>query len=807
MLRFTFFFCFLCCYLVAFSQKTTLLGDVFFNNTPAAYADIFIENTSFAVKTNDKGTYQINNVPTGKHLLKVFYSGAKSKTLVINVKDGVNRFDFYLESFSDSLSEIEISHKREETYGIARLNSVEGTAIYEGKKTELILINDITANLAANNPRQIFAKVPGLNIWESDGAGIQLGIGARGLSPNRTSNFNTRQNGYDISADPLGYPESYYTPPVEALERIEVVRGASSLQYGPQFGGMLNFVFKKAEEDKKISVVSRQTAGSYQFFNSFNSVSGKIAKQRIHYYTFYQRKQGEGWRANSEFALNTFYLQAEYKASKNASINTEYTYMDYLAKQAGGLTYQQFLENPRASFRDRNWFSVNWNLFSLSLNWKISDRTTLNVRNFAIYSQRQALGDLSQLGRFQADRTLIDGKYKNFGNETRLIHRYNFLKKKSVFLIGTRYYQGNTANKQGYGDRTEQANFTFLPNDRLASSDFEFPGYNAAIFSENIFNVTHRLSVTPGFRYEYLITDSKGKYFAPTFDGAGNTVGGVQDSALSSNKRDFILLGIGISYKLGKEQQAEIYANVSQNYRSITFSDLFINNPNRVIDPNLKDEKGYNADIGVRGEMLNEAITFDMSIFYLYYKDRIGFLLYTDPRTFLEKRMTTNVANSATYGIESFIEADMTKLIFKRKTKLNASVFYNIALIDARYIQTSNTAIANRKVELVPPINFRTGAALKYQNFRLGAQYSYTQKHYTDATNAVESPTGVFGIIPTYAVADISLSYFYKMFKIEISSNNVLNEKYFTRRADGYPGPGIIPADGRTFYFTLQVKF
>ena len=101
-------------------------------------------------------------------------------------------------------------------------------------------MNDVIGNKSTNNPRQIYAKVAGLNIWENDGAGIQLAIGGRGLSPNRVSNFNTRQNGYDISADALGYPESYYTPPTEAVERIEIVRGAASLQYGTQFGGMIN---------------------------------------------------------------------------------------------------------------------------------------------------------------------------------------------------------------------------------------------------------------------------------------------------------------------------------------------------------------------------------------------------------------------------------------------------------------------------------------------------------------------------------------------------------------------------------------
>ena len=102
-----------------------------------------------------------------------------------------------------------------------------------------------------------------LNVWESDGAGIQLGIGARGLSPNRTSNFNTRQNGYDISADALGYPESYYTPLADGLEKIEIIRGAAALQFGTQFGGVINFIMKSpyASEEKPIRLLSKNTLG------------------------------------------------------------------------------------------------------------------------------------------------------------------------------------------------------------------------------------------------------------------------------------------------------------------------------------------------------------------------------------------------------------------------------------------------------------------------------------------------------------------------------------------------------------------
>ena len=62
-------------------------------------------------------------------------------------------------------------------------------------------------------------------VQENDGTGIQTSIAVRGLNPNRSWEFNTRQNGYDISADPMGYLEAYYTPPTEAVERIEIVRG------------------------------------------------------------------------------------------------------------------------------------------------------------------------------------------------------------------------------------------------------------------------------------------------------------------------------------------------------------------------------------------------------------------------------------------------------------------------------------------------------------------------------------------------------------------------------------------------------
>ncbi|MDF9797787.1 hypothetical protein OKW21_003050 [Catalinimonas alkaloidigena] len=210
---------------------------------PVSGAEVFLVNTAYRTFTTESGRYSLEVKP-GNYTLASFYLELQGPQLEVKLAaEEVEKINFELKPLEIYLDEVETSGKREEAFSISRLNSVEGTLIYEAKKNEVIRLEKLNANLATNNARQVFANVPGLNVWESDAAGLQLGIGGRGLNPNRTSNFNTRQNGYDIAADPLGYPESYYTPPMESLEKIEVVRGAASLQYGTQFGGMINFLF------------------------------------------------------------------------------------------------------------------------------------------------------------------------------------------------------------------------------------------------------------------------------------------------------------------------------------------------------------------------------------------------------------------------------------------------------------------------------------------------------------------------------------------------------------------------------------
>jgi Fe(3+) dicitrate transport protein len=129
--------------------------------------------------------------------------------------------------------------------------------------------------------------------------------------------------------------------------------------------------------------------------------------------------------------------------------------------------------------------------------------------------------------------------------------------------------------------------------------------------------------------------------------------------------------------------------------------------------------------------------------------------------------------------------------------------------MNGRYINTDNTSIKGNKVELIPEFTFKTGLTFKYHD-KLSTSFLFSSlsEQFTDATNEIGPvPSAVIGLIPSYYAIDFGVSYvFTNVVKLEAGVNNLSNNMYFSRRADGYPGPGIIPSDGRSFYATLQLK-
>jgi len=762
-------------------------------------------STQTWIRTDAGGRFAFSIANPGPYSLTVFCRGYRTRTLPLQLEPGLAPMALHLDLLEEQLDDllIEVQYS---PFGLRRMNSVEGTSIYAGKKTEVIDLANMTGNKSGNAARQVYAQVAGLNVWESDGAGLQLGIGGRGLSPNRTSNFNTRQDGYDIAADALGYPESYYTPPVEALERIEVVRGAASLQYGTQFGGLLNFVLRRPPTDNGVTGQSRSTLGSFGYLGQYTEIGFK--KGAWSGIGLYQFRRTDGWRQNSGFDQHTAYAQLQWQPAEAHQLSLALTHMEYLAQQPGGLTDAGFAADPQLSVRSRNWFAVDWNVASLRYEWTISPKARLEFRQFALLGSRLALGDLGPINRADPyqERDLLSDQYRNAGQEGRYLQRYSLGRRDHTLLVGYRLYRGFTERQQGLGDAGWLPNFTYQNPEALESSDYDFPSANYAAFAENIFQISDRFVLTPGLRVERIRTQADGYYRVLSTDLAGNPLLDTTYNESLDNGRNIILAGLGASYQVNGRAKGglELYANISQNYRGITFNDLRVANPNFQVDSALRDERGFSADLGFRGER-GRWLHVDASLFLLMYRDRIGQILTTDPVSLRTYRFRTNVADSRAVGLELLTEVDWVAAFTETVRPFRLLTFVNLSVTDARYIRSQEPAIDGNQVEEVPPLTLRSGVTAQYRQLRSVVQYHYVAGHYTDATNAEAIPQATAGRIPSYGLLDASVEYTWRRYRVEFGLSNLLNTPYFTRRAVGYPGPGIIPGDGRGGYFTWGV--
>ncbi len=682
--------------------------------------------------------------------------------------------------------------------GVGHLPPTKDGIIYAGKKTEVILVDSLDANKSINNTRQILGRIPGLNIVETESSGFTAnGIATRGLNPVQSIEMNTRQNGYNISADTYGYNEAYYIPAMEGVSRIEMVRGAASLQFGAQFGGMVNYVTKDAPKNKPFEFTTSQTIGSFGLYNSFNSIGGNYKK--ISYYGFAQYRYMEGYRPNSEQSQLSGFGKIQYTPSDKLNFGVEYSLLRNKLKMPGGLTDDQFNTNPRQSTRTRNWLESPWNVVTAFLNYKPTEKSNLSLKTSYLFSKR-ALVWRNEDGGPEAD-DVIDpvtnlfvprevGKeaMNNSTTEVRYSQKYNLFNNESTLAGGLRHSSA-WFKRQGGGEGTTASDFDLnITGDW--GYDLDFTTTNFAPFVENIIKITDKFSVTPGFRLEYLKSTIKGK----------KEVDGEIQNVNESKTRTFVLFGVGTEFKTSNN--TNIYANISQAYRPVDYGQLEPFGVTSKIDPNMKDSNGFNSDLGFRGTISNY-LNFDLGAFYLAYNNRIGVVVGEYPISGYSYSIRKNIANSVHKGIESYVEFNLLKFLDTKST-YGLSIFNSFGYTDAEY---TTGDFKGKRVETAVKVINRVGLIFGTSNFSSTFQANYTGDAFGDASNVALSSDPLAGYIPSYTVLDFSSQYRFEHISFKFVINNISNKHYFTRRTDEYPGPGIIPAVGRSFYFGFTAKF
>ncbi|RRB00838.1 TonB-dependent receptor family protein [Larkinella rosea] len=695
-----------------------------------------------------------------------------------------------------TLQEVNVTGMRE---GLTpSLPDIQGTYLLGGKRSEVIRLNEVDANIAEKNARQVFARIPGLFVYDMDGTGNQMNVATRGLDPHRSWEYNIRQNGILTNSDMYGYPASHYSAPMESIDRVELVRGTASLQYGAQFGGMLNYVTKSGDTTRRFSFETINSVGSYGLRSTYNAMGGRVGKWT--YYGYYYRRHSDGYRDNATSNAQAQFVSLQYQATNRLKISAELGRSEYTYRIPGPLTEEMFAENPRQATRGRNYFNPDIYVPSLKLDWQITDRTrlmglasaVLGARNSVMFDALANVPDtLIKATGLPRNRQVDIDKFHSFTSELRLLHSYHLGNVSATGVVGVQV-MNNDLNRRQLGKGTTGSDFDLSITGPF-TRDLHFYTSNLAVFAESQFHLTSKLTVSPGIRVESGLTRLRGtiSYYDPL-------------NLPNDIDHQFALLGVNAQYRVSPE--LKFYGGWSQAYRPVIFKDIIPTSVYEQVDKNLKDATGFNAEAGMDGYW--NALHVNVTAFYLPYKNRLGSLILNNASG-QSTVFRTNVGDSRTKGVETLIEAQ-----FIRTSRFVLTGFTSTAYVDARYTNarvstgTDNKTINGNQVESAPRWTSRNGLTARYRTFSLTAQFSYVSETFSDALNTpVALPNGAKGPVPAYGIWDLNSTWrMGRHVTLRGSINNLLNTSYFTKRPTFYPGPGIWPSDGRSGVLTLGIK-
>ena len=695
-----------------------------------------------------------------------------------------------------TLDTVTVEAEGDSTVQAPFLPPVAGTMIYSGKKTSVIDLDSLPP-ITNNNYRQALAKTPGLYLSEESTPLVSIGY--RGLNPNRTQFTQVLRDGIPIHADQFGYPEAYFTPPLDTVDRIEFLRGGASLLYGPQPGGALNYVTHRPQTSKPFGFGSNQTFGSNQYYSTFNYVDGTSG--RLGYYGYYNHRQSDGFReSNSDFRLDSGLVKLVLDAETDSRwILTIDAYRETHG-EPGGLTLEKMRSNPRETTRLYDRFELE--RYSAALQWErdFSDDTKMVTSvwasSYSRWSKRQntagnGFGVLPS-GAASATNQIQDQKFFTLGLEQRWIHNYTLGSGDHSLSAGVQLYRSISPRKDSVGI-TPDADIGGIARDTDRAITY------LPVFVENKFS-WGPFSVTPGVRFE-----SAKQSVRENINTAKTTAG----TALgASSERIFVpLFGLGTAYELAPK--VELYANVSQSYRPKVFTEAVPTGANQTVPADLSEAGAWQYEVGFKGRPRPWAY-WDTSVFLLDFDNQIG----------LVGNVVRNTGRARHVGLEFSGEIDLLELMERESQAPSASgskkdpssplsefgslsLYGNATLLDAEYVSGSQQG---KTPAYAAKYTVRAGLVYRSckERFRVALTSSFIGKSFSDDGNV---PTAALPTVrvPSYAVWDLTGEA--KLYRDSVSLtwgvNNLFDKNYFSRITN----TGIDPGQGRNFYGGLSFKF
>ncbi|MCG3175205.1 MAG: Fe(3+) dicitrate transport protein FecA [Candidatus Omnitrophica bacterium] len=657
--------------------------------------------------------------------------------------------------------------------------AVEGTKIYSGKKTEVIDL-DAAPTIINSNYRQVLQKTPGLLLSEESTP--LFSVGYRGLDPNRAQFIQVLKDGVPITADMVGYPEAYYVPPTQVIDHIDFVKGGASLLYGPQPGGALNFVTRDPYDGSPLRIETENSWGSHDLYSHYTSLSG--TQGDLGYYAYLHHRQGQGFRQfNSQFDVLYGGAKAVYEQDAQTRWTLIFDAYEETHGEPGGLTRAQFDLDPSVSTKLIDRFELNRYSLTGGLEKDLSEATQLDAKVYGVYyerlSWRQRGGGFgtAPTGATASTNDIESQEFYTGGADIRVRRDYDALGHEGHTLTaGVTYHHTDSPRTDSRGT-TADAEDGSLRKDTDRTTDY------LSVFAENLFKLG-RLSITPSVRLENIWQDvvehvNLDKTAVPLAD---------------ENEYDLEpLAGVGVNYEVTDEM--DVYANFSQGYRPKIFTQAVPSGTNQVVNTDLQAGRSWQTDLGLKGDLPQQGLRWDVSWFFLAFDDQIG------SATVNGQSSVQNVGDAEHTGVELFAEQDLVRLWDNWTGSSYGESFGQLGIfaggmaLDAEFVGGPNKG---KTPQYAPDYLLKTGVEYRHKDLvkvRLGGTFS--DDHYADDNNTSTR------YIPSYKVWDLMTEL--KLWGPNVSVfggvNNLFDEDYFSR----VRGDGIDPSDGRNYYAGVRV--
>lgn len=641
-------------------------------------------------------------------------------------------------------------------------------------------VNTVTPDelkrLKTHNQADVLARIPGVNYVDEDGRGLRPNIGLRGLSPQRSQYVLLLCDGVPCNTSIYSDSGSYYGVPPERVAGIEVVKGGSSLLYGPNtVGGAINYLYRPLSE-KPFEAVLDLRGGSYDNFMSNLFASGTQGATR--YGAEFMRKQGDSFRDNSAFEINDGDLRLGRRFNEDHDVQAHFSFYDEDSQTPGYLTPAQFAQDITLSNKPNDRMFNERIVGDIRSTHVLGEGRKFETLFYSSYNRRDWYIQNFANTTGQALANTNGQNLREFhvvGFEPKFSQNYDlgFLKNNTL-EVGGRVYHDTLDRIVGTGPTPK----SLSRGSGTITSDIGFNTLALAAYVQNEFRLTDRFSVTPGLRYEYIEQERK--------DILGDTEG--------SKFTDILLPGIGLKYSVAPETIA--YANVSRAFRPPTFNDSF--DPTTSASRDLDAGKAITYEVGFRSNPY-EWLRLDAALFRFDFEDQVV----------ISQNVASNF-DTRSQGAEGTAQLGLIGLLRHLAPESGPNSDHELYLTGGFTVQDTeflDGAFVGNELPFAPDQMYTFGARYEWRKqASVQLQGRRVDDQFTDNANTVApSADGIIGVMPIYTVWDLNLNYDYKPLSVAAGVRNLFDEKYIAERNTFFRG--VTAGPNRTFYVGLSVQY